>query len=98
MEEKVEENHSEGTELNQHDQDVQLAVDETKRKEAIGNMERIEKEFAAIKEKFFADKIEAIDKEYEALENATHQVIRNAFLQFFIEINIPPTSNPICGR
>eukprot|EP01114_Cavostelium_apophysatum_P013696 TRINITY_DN3377_c0_g1_i1.p1 TRINITY_DN3377_c0_g1~~TRINITY_DN3377_c0_g1_i1.p1 ORF type:complete len:225 (-),score=70.61 TRINITY_DN3377_c0_g1_i1:26-700(-) len=47
--------------------------EEGKRKEAMGNMEMIEKEFAVIKENFFAEKMEALDKEYEAIEQGTHQ-------------------------
>jgi len=46
-----------------------IDLEERRRKECLGNMEKIEKEFADLKEKFFNDKIEALKKEYEAIKN-----------------------------
>ena len=44
-----------------------------KRRDASSNMEQIEKEFAVLKENFFSDTIEALDKEYESIEDGTNQ-------------------------
>eukprot|EP00026_Physarum_polycephalum_P014131 Phypoly_transcript_14608.p1 GENE.Phypoly_transcript_14608~~Phypoly_transcript_14608.p1 ORF type:complete len:275 (+),score=56.87 Phypoly_transcript_14608:100-924(+) len=43
-----------------------------KRQEALGNMEKIEKEFTDLKEKFFKDKIGQLKKEVDAIKNGTH--------------------------
>src|SRR5690348_4028736 len=37
------------------------------------NIERAEKEFNALKEKYFGDKIKELDREYDSLQNMTHQ-------------------------
>lgn len=37
-------------------------------------MEKLEKEFAALKERWFAERMEALDKESEGIENGTHQL------------------------
>jgi hypothetical protein len=44
-------------------------LEEKRRKECFGNMEKIEKEFQDLKEKFFNEKIEALRKEYDAIRN-----------------------------
>jgi hypothetical protein len=43
--------------------------DGKKRQEALGNMEKIEKEFTDLKEKFFKDKIGQLKKEVDAIKN-----------------------------
>jgi len=50
-----------------------IDLEEKRRRECLGNMEKIEKEFADLKEKFFTEKIEALKKEYEMIKNGTHQ-------------------------
>eukprot|EP01112_Ceratiomyxa_fruticulosa_P019957 TRINITY_DN6665_c0_g1_i1.p1 TRINITY_DN6665_c0_g1~~TRINITY_DN6665_c0_g1_i1.p1 ORF type:complete len:285 (+),score=69.50 TRINITY_DN6665_c0_g1_i1:378-1232(+) len=43
-----------------------------RRMEIVGNMEKIEKEFADLKEKFFKDKIQSLKREIEAIKNGVH--------------------------
>jgi len=50
-----------------------IDLEEKRRRECFGNMEKIEKEFADLKEKFFNDKIEALRREYEMIKTGTHQ-------------------------
>jgi len=50
---------------------------ELKRKiEALGNMEKIEKEFADLKEKFFKDKISQLKREIDSINHDTHPTFR----------------------
>jgi hypothetical protein len=49
------------------------------------NLEKAEKEFHALKEKYFGDKINELEGEIEALNNGTHQG-RKLFLK---DINNP---------
>jgi len=78
MESKEEQN----TEQEESGKEGMDVIDETRRKDTMGNMEKIEKEFAALKEKFFGDKLEGLDKELEQIENGTHQ----AFLRKLEEL------------
>lgn len=48
-------------------------LDNKRRDEYLDNMEKIEKEFTDLKEKFFAERLAAIRKELEMLKNGTHQ-------------------------
>jgi len=47
-----------------------------RRIEALGNMEKIEKEFADLKEKFFKDKISQLKREIESINHDTHPTFR----------------------
>eukprot|EP01114_Cavostelium_apophysatum_P023047 TRINITY_DN8560_c0_g3_i1.p1 TRINITY_DN8560_c0_g3~~TRINITY_DN8560_c0_g3_i1.p1 ORF type:complete len:404 (+),score=100.29 TRINITY_DN8560_c0_g3_i1:231-1442(+) len=51
-------------------------AEEKRRKECIANMERLEKEFFALKEKFFSDKVEALKKEQELISSGTHHLLQ----------------------
>lgn len=50
-----------------------IDLEEKRRRECLGNMEKIEKEFAELKEKFFAEKLETLKKEYELIKGGVHQ-------------------------
>jgi len=47
-----------------------------RRIEALGNMEKIEKEFADLKEKFFKDKITQLKREIDSINHDTHPSFR----------------------
>jgi hypothetical protein len=58
-------------------QEVELIdLEEKRRKECLGTMEKIEKEFADLKEKFFQEKIEGLKKEYELIKTGNLDFIR----------------------
>jgi len=67
-------NHSEEKKMPSDGEIDKMNIVEVEEKKNLGNMEKIEKEFADLKEKFFNDKIEALKKEYEMIKNGTHQV------------------------
>lgn len=46
-----------------------IDLEEKRKREYLGNMEKIEKEFAELKEKFFNDKIESLKREHEMIKN-----------------------------
>jgi len=49
-----------------------IDLEEKRRKELVGNMEKIEKEFYHLKESFFTEKIELLRKEHEDIQKGTH--------------------------
>jgi len=49
-----------------------LDLEENRRKELVGNMEKIEKEFYHLKERFFIEKIDLLKTEYEELQKGNH--------------------------
>jgi Sds3-like len=49
-----------------------IDLEEERRKSALGNMERIEKEFTDLKSSFFEQKVQALDSELKQLEEGTH--------------------------
>jgi Sin3 histone deacetylase corepressor complex component SDS3 len=50
----------------------EIDLEHKRRLECLGNMEKIEKEFADLKEKFFKDKIVQLKREIESIKNGTH--------------------------
>ncbi len=58
-----------------------IDLEEKRRRECFGNMEKIEKEFADLKEKFFNEKIDALRKEYETIKNG---FLYHSFLLLFV--------------
>lgn len=62
-------NHSEEKKMPSDGEIDKMNIVEGEEKKNLGNMEKIEKEFADLKEKFFNDKIEALKKEYEMIKN-----------------------------
>lgn len=50
-----------------------IDLEEKRRRETLLNLEKIEKEFHSLKEKFFAEKIDSLKKEYEMLKMGTHE-------------------------
>jgi hypothetical protein len=46
-------------------------LESERRKQHVGNMEKIEKEFQELKDKFFNEKIEELTSEYESIRNGT---------------------------
>jgi hypothetical protein len=49
-----------------------IDLEEKRRRECIGNMEKIEKEFLDLKEKFFTEKIESLKREHEEIKNGMY--------------------------
>jgi hypothetical protein len=58
-----------------------------KKKEALGNMEKIEKEFTDLKEKFFKDKIGQLKKEVDAIKNGMLLYYTNSTCHTHITFN-----------
>lgn len=82
-EENMESEHTENKdkENNNHDKpaskNTEMDSELNKRRiEALGNMEKIEKEFADLKEKFFKDKISQLKREIDSINHDTHPTFR----------------------
>lgn len=56
----------------------QLVDEQKRREECLDNMEKIEKEFTDLKEKFFAEKIASLKKELELLKSGEHVGFKEA--------------------
>jgi hypothetical protein len=52
-----------------------IDLEEKRRRECEGNMEKIEKEFADLKEKFFTDKIESLKRDYDLIKSGTTSLL-----------------------
>ncbi len=58
-------------------------LEEKRRLECLADMEKIEREFQDLKEKFYREKIEQINKELEAIQNGTNLFRKHFYSTYF---------------